>query len=163
MHPQLESILDEAENRYLKPEELNLLSQYVNSLPERMEVYCALRDQELTIMQKVADQLQLELPQEKVETLERSIKNALLVLRHCAMSILLNDETFVRDQLLTWLKQQMQVYQNTAIDITLYRLLNQQLRMAIGAKALSYLSPMLSLAESTLLKQPAPNAALNGR
>lgn len=154
MHPQLETIFDEAENRYLKPEELNILGRYVDSLPERLEAYRNLRDRELNIMQAVADQLQLELPQHKVEVLERSIKNALLILRCCAMGMLLNDEDLVKERLLGWLSQTIQVYDTRAVDAVLYRLLNQRLKQALNSKQLSLLNPMLLLAQ-TALQQPA--------
>lgn len=154
MHPQLETIFDEAENRYLKPDELSLLGEYVDSLPERLEAYRNLRDRELKIMQSVADQLQVELPQEKVEMLERSIKNALLMLRYCAMGMLLNDESFVKDRLLGWLSQTIQVYDTRSVDAVLYRLLNQRLKQALNPRHLALFSPMLLLAQNTL-QQPA--------
>ncbi len=156
MHPQIEAILDEAENRYLKPEELSLINQYVDSLPNRMEAYRAVRDNELEIMQPVADQLQAALPQEKVENLERSIKNALLTLRYCAMGMLLNDESFIRDRLLGWLNGTASIYNSQTIDSTLYRLLNQRLAQVLSQNHMSLLNPFLSLAQTELLKTPSP-------
>jgi hypothetical protein len=153
MHPQLETIFDEAENRYLKPEELGFLGEYVDSLPERLEAYRSLRDHELSVMQAVADQLQLDLPQQKIELLERSIKNTLLILRYCAMGMLLNDEAFVKEQLLGWLSQTIQVYDTKAIDAVLYRLLNHRLEQTLSPQQLSFLKPMLLLAQNTL-QQP---------
>lgn len=153
MHQHLETLFDEAENRYLKPEELKLLSQYVESLPQRMETYRLLRDQEIELMQQVADQLQTALPQEKTEALERSIKNALLMLRYCAMAMLLNDESFVAERLLGWLSRTMQAYDSQKIDATLYRLLNQRLTQVFSPQQMSLLSPPLLLAQKSLLKQ----------
>ncbi len=153
MHQHLETLFDEAENRYLKPEELKLLSQYVESLPQRMEAYRLLRDQEIELMQHVADQLQAALPQEKTEALERSIKNALLMLRYCAMAMLLNDESFVVERLLGWLSRTMQAYDSQKIDTTLYRLLNQRLTQVFSPQQMSLLSPPLLLAQKSLLKQ----------
>ncbi|MBE9178900.1 hypothetical protein IQ268_10040 [Oculatella sp. LEGE 06141] len=163
MHSQIETIFDEAENRYLRTEELNVLSQYVDSLPERMETYRMIRDRELDIMQKVADQLQVEMAQETVEALERSIKNALLALRYCAIGALLNDEKFVQDRLLSWLEQRMHVYSTEAIDTALYQLLNQELRQVLGIRYMRYLSPMLTLVETALFKHPPMTASANGR
>ena len=151
MHQQLESLFDEAENRYLKPEELGVLSQYVDSLPQRLETYRQLRDQELALMQQVADQLQAAMPQESIETLERSIKNALLVLRYCAMAMLLNDTSFVQNRLLNWLSRTVQTYNTQAVDMALYRLLNQRLTQVFNPQQLSLLKPSLALAQSTLL------------
>jgi len=151
MHPQIETIFDEAENRYLKPEELSVLGEYVGSLPGRLETYRLLRDQEIDIMQKVADQLQLEFTQVKIEQLERSIKNALLVLRYCAMGMLLNDEAFVENQLVGWLAQVMKAYDTHAIDQALYRLLDQSLRQTLSPTQINHLHPMLTLATNKLL------------
>jgi hypothetical protein len=161
MHPQIETIFDEAENRYLSADELSCLGQYVESLPERLEAYRKMRDNEIEIMQQVADQLQTEIPQAKVEILERSIKNALLVLRFCSMGMLLNDEGFVKDRLLNWLSQTIKVYNTEAIDTVLYRLLNQKLQQHFTAQQMSLLSPMLNMAQTTLLGQTeASNSAI---
>lgn len=154
MHLPIASVFDEAENRYLKTEELNLLTQYVASVPDRLDTYRNLRDRELEIMQPVVDQLQAELPQESEEILERSIKNALLMLRYCALSLLLNDETLVQSRFLNWVGPLAKVHETKSIDAKLYRLLNQQLSKVLSAKQLSYLSPSLALAQESLLSQP---------
>lgn len=153
MHPQIQALFDEAEHRYLKPDELSVINQYVDSLPERLNAYRHLRDQELTVMQKVAEQLQQELPQEKIENLERTIKNALLMLRCCGMAMLLADTAYLQERLLNWVGQSMQVYNTAPIDAVLYRLLNQQLSQSLPSKQLSLLSPLLVMAQKTLLQQ----------
>lgn len=156
MHPQIEAIFDDAETRYLKPEELRFVTQYVESLPQRLDIYRNLRDQELEVMQWVADQLQAQLPQEEQELLERSLKNALLMLRYCSMGMLLNDEVFVRERFLNWVSQSAKIYNTETIDKHLYRLLNQQLSRVLGSKQMNVLSPMLTMAQTALLPQPEP-------
>ncbi|MDX2232305.1 MAG: hypothetical protein NW220_21910 [Leptolyngbyaceae cyanobacterium bins.349] len=158
MHPQIEALFDEAERRYLKPEELGLLNQYVDSLPARLTAYRTLRDRELDVMQPVADQLQVEMPQEKIEHLERALKNALLTLRYCAMGMLLNDETFVKERLVSWLGGTMSLYNSQAINTTLYRLIHQRLSQVLGGQAMSLLTPHLLMAQ-TLLHEMAPQTA----
>ncbi len=163
MHPQIESVFDEAENRYLKPEELTALTQYVSSLPGRLEAYRAMRDRELEIMQAVADKLVADMPNESTETLERSIKNALLVLRYCAMGTLMNDEEFIRSRLKNWLGQTIQVYNSYAIDTALYRLLEQALSRALTSVQSALLLPMLKVAQEMLFpaaEEPLTAAAL---
>jgi Phycobilisome protein len=153
MHPQIDALFDEAESRYLKPEELGLINQFVESLPERLEAYRVLRDQEVAIMQPVADQLQAKFPQESTSNLERSIKNALLLMRYCAMGMLVNDEILVRQRLLSWLEQTAQIYNTQAIDAALYQLLNQRLSQTLTSKQMSFLSPLLTLAQTALLER----------
>jgi hypothetical protein len=152
MHPQIEALFDEAENRYLKAEELSLMSEYVGSLPARMDTYRMVRDRELEVMQWVADQLQTAMPQENMETLERCIKNALLVLRYCAMGMLLNNDSFVKEKLQGWFTGMIKVYNTQEVDITLYRLLNQRLSQTINPQQLELLAPQLRVAETLLLQ-----------
>jgi hypothetical protein len=159
MYPQIAAIFNNAENRYLKPEELKLIGQYVASMPERLDTYRNLRERELEIMQAVVDQLQAEFPQESEANLERCIKHALLMLRYCALSLLANDETIVQHRFLDWVIPLTKVYETKAIDAKLYRLLNQQLAKALTAKQMSYLSPSLSLAQEALLSQSMPAVA----
>ncbi len=151
MYTEIAAIFDEAESRYLKADELSVLGQYVGSLPQRLETYQRLRDQELSIMQQVADQLQAEMPQEPTANLERSIKNGLLVLRYCAMSTLLNDDSFVKDRLLNWLSQSTQTYNIQKVDTVLYKLLDQRLNQVFNPQQFSLLAPSLQLAKDALI------------
>lgn len=155
MHPDIEALFDEAENRYLKSEELSLLNTYVDSLPERLETYRQLRNREVEIMQPVADELEAALPKESQENLERSLKNAILLLRHCAMSMLLSDENFVRNRLLTWIEKTSRVYNTQGIDRVLYPLLERRLSQVLTAQQLSLIKPPLTMAQSALLS-PTP-------
>jgi hypothetical protein len=161
MYSQIATVFDEAENRYLKPEELKLISQYIASMPERLDTYRHLRDRELEIMQAVSDQLQAELPQETEENLERCLKHALLMLRYCAFSLLVNDETVVERRFLDWVAPLAKAYDTKAIDTKLYRLLNQQLTKTLSAKQMGYLSPSLALAQEALLSQSQPAKVLS--
>lgn len=153
MHTQLEAIFDDAESRYLKPDELQVLSQYVDSLPLRLNAYRTLRDRELEVMQPVADQLQVQLPNEKIETLERAIKTAMLTLRYCAMGLLLNDQSFAQDRLISWLGGTMRMYNIQSINTVLYRLVHQYLSQVLSPQELNLLIPHLTLAETLMHEQ----------
>lgn len=153
MHPQIAAMFDEAEKRYLKPEELDCLNQYVDSLPARLETYRYLRDHEIEIMQQVADNLEAEFSQESTTTLERCLKNALLILRYSAMGMLLNDETFLHGRLITWLEGTAKAYQTETIDRSLYQMLNQRLTQLLSPAQVQMLKPHLQLAEGVLVGQ----------
>ncbi|HEY9910045.1 MAG TPA: hypothetical protein V6D18_20820 [Thermosynechococcaceae cyanobacterium] len=147
-------LFDEADTHYLKPEELGQVNQYVQSLPDRLAVYRALRDQELEIVQWVADQLQVHHPQEPIEHLERSLKSALLVLRESGMAMLLDDPTYVQTHLLDWLSHAMSLYPTQAIDLTLHQLLNQRLSQKLDPAHWKRLAPLLIQAQTVLLQTP---------
>lgn len=153
MHPQIEALFDEAENRYLNSEELGVINHYVDSLPTRIDAYRTLRDRELEVMQWVADQLQAELPQVPIANLERSIKNALLLLRYCAMGMLLQDHNFVQDRLLNWLMKTVSAYDTAAIDAVLYRLLNQHLAATLSSEHMELLGPFITEAQAVLVQE----------
>ncbi|NEQ95628.1 MAG: hypothetical protein F6K30_02655 [Cyanothece sp. SIO2G6] len=158
MHPQIESMFDEAEKRYLKPEELGCLNQYVDSIPARLEIYRYLRDHEVEVMQQVADNLEAQFSEEPQATLERCLKNALLILRYSAMGMLLNDETFLHGRLITWLEGTAKAYQTEAIDQVLYQMLNQRLSQLLSPNQVEMIKPHLQLAEGVLVNQRQAHA-----
>lgn len=144
------TLFDEAENRYLKPEELREIGKYIVSLPERVATYRALRDQELHILQQVADQLQLEGLDAKTVDLERSLKTAILSLRYCAMGMLLDDEEFVQTRLLSWLGDAIALHQSQAIDAVLFRLLTQQLDQTLTTQQMIAFQPFWNLVRAVV-------------
>jgi hypothetical protein len=145
-----QTLFDEAETRYLKPEELREMGQYVASIPERVNIYRSLRDQELTLMQQVADQLQLEVFDAKTVDLERSLRFAIVSLRHCAMGLLLNDETVVQNRLLSWLEETIALHQNQAIDAVVFRLLGEQLEQTLTPQQMAALRPFWALVQAAI-------------
>jgi Phycobilisome protein len=156
MDLQIANLFDEAETHYLGANELATLNQYVDSLPMRLQTYRTLRDRELDIMQAVADQIQVELSQEPVEQLERAIKNALLTLRCCAMGMLLNNESFVKERLASWFGGTMESYNQQTIGTinqSLYRLLIERLSSTLDQQQVKLLLPYLSQAQ-ILMQQP---------
>jgi len=152
MQPCINGIFDEAENRYLKPEELQLIGQYVSSIADRISAYRALRARELDLIQQAADQLQREMPSTEVAVLERAIKNGMLTLRHCAMAMLLDDPNFVQ-RLLPWLKESVKLYQAQGADAAFFGLMKQQLRHFLSAQHMALLEPFFSLVEVVIPAQ----------
>ncbi|WP_008317416.1 hypothetical protein [Leptolyngbya sp. PCC 6406] len=150
MNPALSALFDEPEKRYLQPNELNVLSQYVGSLPERIAVYRQLRDEELTLMQQVADTLQQQFPQESEDLLKRSIQNGLLALRYAAMALLTDDTDLVTRRLQSWLPDMVEAYGTLAIDQALHALLTQQLSRRFTAPQMALLTPGLAAAKAML-------------
>lgn len=151
MHPEIKTLLYEAQDHYLKPEEIETFKHYASSLAQRLETYELLRDQEVAIFQPVADQLLEAFPHEKQETLARALKHWLSVLRYCAMSMLLNNQEFLQRRLLEWLTDLMQAHQTQAIEMTIYQLLQAHLKKLLSDQQLALVQPFLEQAEDTLL------------
>lgn len=150
MNPKLDALFNEPEKRYLNADELSVLSQYVSSIPERMKVYRLLRDQEVTLLQPVADALQQQMPELTEAVLERSVRNGLLILRYAAMAMLMDDEQFVDNRLQGWLPEIAKAYNTQAVDQKLFEFLSQRLAQTLPPQQMSLLKPCLAKAQALL-------------
>jgi hypothetical protein len=146
-------VFDEVETTYLKPDQLREIGKYVVSLPERVAAYRALRDQELRMMQQVADQLESEALDAKEVALERSLKNAILSVRYCAMAMLAGDESLLHSRWLNWLKESIEMNQSQAIDSVLFSLVTEQLNQTLTSKQMETFQPFWNLIQAII---PAP-------
>jgi galactitol-specific phosphotransferase system IIB component len=151
MDTKIKNLISQAQDRYLNAEDLAVFQSYVQSMPKRMSLYRLLRDREIEIMQTVADQLEAQLPKADITILETGVKNLLLVMRYCAMGMLLNDETFLKQRLLDWLEQVSSVYDLKSVNEALYKILNQVLSQELSSDQLSLLQPLITMAQITLI------------
>jgi Phycobilisome protein len=149
MQSHFEILFEVAGERFSSAEELSLVTQYVAALPERLKTYQLLRDQELPLLQKVANQLQENLPEASAATLEHSLKNGALVLRYCAMGLLLNDESYVRERIASWSRDALPLDQNPA-DAMVYHLMTQQLNQLLSAQQQALCQPLWVMATDML-------------
>jgi hypothetical protein len=148
MNTEAKNLVNQAESRYLSPEELDLFQQEVNSMPKRMTLYKLIRDREIKIMQAVADQIEVQLPRADSKILELGIKNLLLVMRYSAMAILTNNPEFLKTRLLDWLEQISSTYDLQPVHAAMYKLLDQQLKKELTPEQLALLQPLLTSAQS---------------
>ncbi|NJK34563.1 MAG: hypothetical protein HC919_06205 [Oscillatoriales cyanobacterium SM2_2_1] len=152
MKTQLQELLDRAQERYLTSQDLKQFEDYVASLPDRLALYRLLRDQEVALLQRVADQAEAELKDAVgVETLEEGIKNLILVLRYGAMAMLLDDEGFLKQRLLSWLERVLPIQQMRQLNEMLYRFLNQELKQRLTPRQQTLLLPLITTAQVTLI------------
>jgi len=151
MIPKIQDLINQAQDRYLAIDELGLMESYVSSLPDRLKLYKQLRDREIDLLQAVADQVSVELPNVTDAELEAGIKNLILVLRYCSMSMLLNDESFLKERLLNWLEGIMSMRDMRRLNETLYKLLNQGLRQQFSPAQLALIQPLITSAQVTLI------------
>lgn len=156
MNPKLEALFDEPEKAYLTTDELNALSQFVSSLPERVNFYQRLRNEEVTLMQAIADSLQQQFPQESEEKLKRSLQSGILMVRYVAMAMLTDDLDMVTKRLETWLPEIVEAYDTKVIDIALYQLIKAQLASRFSPAQMALLSPGIDIAEGLIAGNQAP-------
>lgn len=148
MYP-IKTLLNQAEQTYLQPKEIETYKYHVLSMQARLEVYETLRDNELAIFQPIADALLADFAHEQ-PAIERSLKHWLSVLRYCAMATLLNNPEFLQHRLLEWLTDLVQVHQTQAIEMAIAQLLQTRLQELLSREQIALLQPFLIQAEATL-------------
>jgi hypothetical protein len=146
MHPQLKTLLHEAEYRYLELEDLQNFQTHVDRLSDCLAVYSLIENNEVNIFQNVADRLIKEFRQVEESTIEKSLCNWLTVLRYCAMAMVLNNRDFLNLRLLEWLTGLVRVRQDKAIEARLYEILIEQLSQVLSIEQMMLLNPFLEVA-----------------
>lgn len=154
MNPMLDALFHEPQKAYLGTEDLSKLSQFVSSLPERINFYRRLRNEEVVLMQSVADSLQQQFPQESELRLKRSLQNGILVLRCAAMAMLMDDAAFSAQRLSSWLPGIVEGHGTQTIDSVLYPLMKQQFSGRFTPEQMALLSPGIDAASALLSTSP---------
>ncbi len=145
-------LLQKSEDRFLNAEEIAVLSNFVAGMPLRLQIYKKLRDREVPILQAVADQVDRDLPSAAVEDVKKAITSLMLVLRYCAMALLMNnDEAFLKQRILRWLEQVSAAYNLRRINEVIFRHLNQLLSQEFSPAELALLQPLITTAQVTLI------------
>jgi len=145
-------LLQKSEDRFLNAEEIGVLRDFVAGMPLRLQIYKKLRDRELPILQAVADQVERDLPSAAVEDVKKAISSLMLVLRYCAMALLMNsDEAFLKQRILRWLEQVSTAYNLRRINEVIFRHLNQLLSQEFTPAELELLQPLVTTAQVTLI------------
>jgi hypothetical protein len=157
MKPVIESLFHDAATHYLKPDATVEVNQYMSSLKERTRLYRTIRDQEITWMQPIADDLERCFPTEQIDRLENSLRNAMLSLRHCAMAMLMDDLTYLEVHFLTWFQESIEIHDTLDLDSHIHSALRQQLSQALNTSQMRLISPFLYEVESRF----KPEAIIN--
>ncbi|CDM93559.1 MAG: phycobilisome protein [Limnospira sp. PMC 1291.21] len=151
MSSDVNSLLTQAENRYLKPEELQEFKRHTSTLAQRLKIYEFLRDREATIFEPIAEKLQTAFSDAQQPIVEKSLQHWILIMRHCAMAMLLDDTEYLKNNVLDWLRGFVKTRQSQAIETKIYELLQGKLEEMLSPKAMIYLEDYLNLAKETLL------------
>ncbi len=151
MSTKIQEMIDKAQDRYLAADELGLLEEYVQSLPERLNLYRVIRDREVDLLQTVADRVPQELPNVQETDIETAIKDLILVLRYAAMAMLMNDESFLKERLLKWLGELAGMRDLRRLNEALYKILQQVLKENLSASQVSLIQPLITTAQVAVI------------
>lgn len=151
MNVELKAIIEQAQDRYLKANDLSALESFINSLPDRLSLYRTLRDREISFLQLVANQLEAEMPDTETKQLETAIKQLSLVCRYSAMAMLMQDQALVDQRLLKWLGQVATLQETQSLNQAMYGLFTKVLNKELSRSQLELLNPFLNQAKTTLV------------
>lgn len=154
MHSDIQMLLYQAEEHYLKGQEIKVFRIYADSLARRLETYECLRDQDLKIFQPIAEEIVKIYADENPQLLEQALKHWLAIMRYCAMAMLLNNPEYLERRILEWLTEIVQAHQMQSVEQTIYDLLFSRLQQLLSQEQLTLLQPFLEQAQTSLLGEP---------
>lgn len=141
MNPKLEKFLYLAEEQYLQSGELEEYQHFLQQLTKKVEVYELLREQEVFLFKILADELQEQYPDERTQVLSEAISQWSLVLKYCAMAMILDNPHYLAARIDGWLRELMQLRSIPKIDEILYSTLVEILPEVLLDEQIALIQP----------------------
>lgn len=146
----LEKSILEADGRYLSAQELSLLERYAQSYTVRLQTYQLLRDNSEKFIVHALRKLGQTYPDLLQQHGQRCKYDMTEVLRYVALSILRDDETFFKEQMMSWLDTILLAHKRTDHCLTAYRSLQEAIAVTLSADALAMTRPYFELITQSL-------------
>jgi hypothetical protein len=133
-----------ADGSYLEASELRLFEQYLQSYTNRLEAYQTLRDKSSALVVHALRRLAQAYPELVQKHGQRCQYDMMEVLRYIALSILRDDETFFKEQVMSWLDTVLLAHKkNTECSIA-YRHLLEAVTSGLSPSTSSLIYPYLN-------------------
>jgi hypothetical protein len=155
MNSKIGAIVHQSEGRYLHPDEMQFLQEYVDALPHRIAIYRSLQAKENALLDRVITKFQPMVPnltrQHGSLAWERCRRDLAQVWRYASLAMLLQDEDFLRDKLLYWLETILKSLKMRDECKPAYKLLLESLQFVLTEAESKLIRPYLLLAQSMLV------------
>lgn len=148
-HTLAQHILD-ADGRYLDSQEIYLLEEYVQSYATRLQTYHYLRDNSEKLVIAALRKLATIHPELVQQHGARCKYDMTEVLRYVAISVLRDDETFFKEQMMVWLDTVLLAYKRTGHCVLAYRNLQEAIASAFPSNSVTLIRPYLELVTQVL-------------
>ncbi len=162
MNTEIKEMFSDAEGRYLEADESQKLKQFAQSLQSRLETMEAVKAAEKAIVSETLDavwETHPEIESRYTKARENCTRDVTLVLRYCAMAMVREDMTFLRDKMLYWLRTILQAFQFGPILDTTYRVLPRRVEAHLTPGQVQLLAPYLKETHRVLTKESLQPAA----
>ena len=146
----IDLILYKAEAEYLEQQDLANFKGQIFALEKRLQIYEIISSKETEIFQNIANRLASDFPDEP-DKIKLALKHWLMVMRYCAMAMLLDNPDYLKYRL-EWLSEQVEAYQTKTIEQKILDLLQKRCQKVLDSEQLSILQPYLKQARNALLK-----------
>lgn len=146
----IDLILYKAEAEYLEQQDLANFKGQVFALEKRLQIYEIISSKETEVFQSIASRLVSD-PDEP-DKIKLALKHWLMVMRYCAMAMLLDNPDYLEYRILEWLSEQVEAYETKAIEQRIFELLQKRYRKVLNSEQLSILQPYLEQTRNALLK-----------
>lgn len=146
----LDRTIAEADGRYLDPQELYPLEQYIQSYAIRLHTYQQLRDNSEKLIIYALRKMAQTYPELIQQYGQRCKYDMAEVLRYIALSILRDDETFFKEQMMSWLDTILVAYKRTTHCSTAYRHLQEAITASLPAQEANLIRPYMEIVTQSL-------------
>ncbi|OIP73466.1 MAG: phycobilisome protein [Oscillatoriales cyanobacterium CG2_30_44_21] len=149
MLSKLQQLGNNLDGRYANDDELQFMDTYISSFDARVDAYRQIKAVEKEIVESVLTKMQTSYPTlllPKGEDMQNKWKqDTFRVLRHSAMTVLLDDPEQMRQQFLYWFQSIMQAFgAQEACNIT-YLLMQDVVRTTLPKDVSNLLCPILEM------------------
>lgn len=154
MLSKLNQLGNQIDSRYASDSELQFVDSYIASFDNRIAAYQTIKSVEKEIVEAVLKRLQASHPDllfPKGENMQAKWKqDTFRVLRHSAMTVLVDDPELLKQQFLYWFQTIMQAFgAQQACDVT-YKIMQDVVREMLPADIANMLCPILEVSREML-------------
>jgi len=158
MLSKLQQLGTNTDGRYASDDELQFMDTYINSFDVRVNAYRRIKAVEKEIVETVLSKLQKSHPSllaSRGEDLQNKWKqDTFRVLRHSAMTVLLDDPQHLREQFLYWFQTIMQAFGAQEACSATYLIMQDVVRELLPKDIAELLCPILEMNRELLGSTP---------
>jgi hypothetical protein len=114
-------------------------------------VYQILREREGQMVSHTLNALKQEMPSLSGQVLDLCQRHLLLLLRHSAMAMLLQDEELLKERLIEWMEEEVGLYGLQSVYEIAYRIFQQELKDHLAPGELEFIRPWITQVQVALL------------
>jgi Phycobilisome protein len=146
----LEKSFLQADGRYLTPQEMRSIEQFLQSYASRLNVYQVLRDNNAAFVEQALKKMGQEYPDLMQKHAPRCQYDMAETLRYISLAVLRDDEIFFKEQVMAWLDSILLAYKRHNHCAVGYRHLQDVVTAKLPTTGASVVRPYFELVINSL-------------